>query len=231
PFDRGGGRAAWLRPDLQARLFSVTPAGNPVHLAGRDVVPRRPSGCHCRVDLVCTAPRHSFLRSERLHCADDPSGAGSRSLGQFHQRGTVGPPHRSALGHGVPTRWRGGASPFPAVRDAVRRLAAVRLAVVVFQFTPPPWPGEWPVSARLWPGALLCGIHPRARRLPGTARGGAFDGPAAIDTDGAGRRAHSLEECRKIVPRTDRLIRSVPPSSGTPAASEATMAIMRCPSG
>src|SRR5690606_12901308 len=115
-----------------------------------------------------------------------------------------------------------------ALSNDLRRPAVVRLTVVVFEQTAGAGASERLVPDGIWGRPIYGGVHSRTGRLSWLACRWAIYGAITFTANDYCGRAASFEACRKIVPSTERLIRSVPPSRGTfGAASAAAIAIMR----
>src|SRR5690606_8620908 len=162
----------------------------------------------------------------RFHRPPDPPGPGRRAPGQFHQWGALGPPYGPALGHGLSGRGgRHAAPPLATLRNGPGRPGLVRPGVVLRPQAPPDGPGRRRLPDGLRSVPVHGGVHPRTGRLPGAAGGRPVDGSvdvAAHDPDRAG--AVHLGS-KTIVPCTDTLTRSRPPSTGA-AALSAAMALI-----
>src|SRR5690606_3713622 len=88
-------------------------------------------------------------------------------------------------------------------------------------------PGQRGVSDGLRRVPLSGRIYPRARQLPGFARGRFIDGSTAVAAHDRDRRDYFCVERKKIEPWIDTLTVSVLPSNGTLALAAEAIAIAR----
>src|SRR5690606_26941266 len=146
----------------------------------------------------------------------------------FHQRRALGPAHRDALGRDLSagSGWPG-APPFAALRDGPRRPGPVCADLVVRPQAAARRPGQRGVPDGLWGGPVPGRVHPGTGRLPGPVCRRPVDGSAAVAAHDHHWPAAVLAGCRRIVPLSDTLTVSVPPSRGAATDSSALAIIMR----
>src|SRR6185437_9451507 len=86
-------------------------------------------------------------------------------------------------------------------------------------------PDQRPVPGRLRNFPLSGGVHARARFFSGTAGAGPEHGTVAVPAHDRHRRGDLRDQCKTIVPFTETLTTTLPPSSG--ALSSPALAAMR----
>src|SRR5689334_17437351 len=187
-------RAPGLRALLQARLLLAAPARDIRRVAGRHVVSRRAARRDARDGVRRLAPPCRLPAAHGLRRAADAAWPRCRTAGQLHQRRTVGPSDRLAMGYGVPQRGRRAAASVAALRVCAGGRHAFHHPVVVLLQAASAGPSIGTVPPRLRRAALHRGVRTGARRLSRLPRARHDHGPVAVRADDPRRhRAARME--------------------------------------
>src|SRR5262249_32258244 len=183
-----------LRAVLQPAALPRASGRDRATVEGRHVVPRRLSRLRARGRAVRASAQDPDPLARRRHLR----GGADRNIPgpprQFHQRRTVGPAERRAVGDGVPGRRAAAAPSEPALRGDARGLRAVRAAGAVgaLRRVEAARPHPRRLRAVLWVRSLVQRILSRARSPARFPVGRPHHGHAALAADDPRRRTHHL---------------------------------------